>query len=101
MVATSGGDGGGRLASVEGSQRLRLERGRVERDGKGGEVLFARFVRVFTVKSESVKMPNRYGLGGRFAPHCDSSFTRSACERSWWTVSIFIDCLIFENISER
>ena len=29
----------------------------------------------------------RYGLGGRFAPHCDSSFTRSVEERSWFTVS--------------
>ena len=29
----------------------------------------------------------RYGIGGRFAPHCDSSFTRSVEERSWFTVS--------------
>ena len=30
----------------------------------------------------------RYELGGRFAPHCDSSFTRSVEERSWWTVRL-------------
>ena len=29
-----------------------------------------------------------YGFGGRFAPHCDSSFTRSVEERSWWTVRL-------------
>jgi len=33
----------------------------------------------------------RYGLGGRFAPHCDSSFTRSAYERSWWTVNMYLN----------
>ena len=32
----------------------------------------------------------RYGLGGRFAPHCDSSFTRSVEERSWWTVRLIL-----------
>ena len=32
----------------------------------------------------------RYGIGGRFAPHCDSSFTRSVEERSWWTVRLLI-----------
>ena len=62
MVSTSGGDGGGRVASVEGSQRPRLDCNGAERDGEGGEVSFARFVRVFTVNSESVKMPNRYGI---------------------------------------
>ena len=46
-------------------------------------------------------MPNRYGLGGRFAPHCDSSFIRSAYERSWWTVRVSIDCIIFENIISK
>ena len=30
----------------------------------------------------------KYGLGGRFAPHCDSSFTRCVEERSWWTVRL-------------
>ena len=32
----------------------------------------------------------RYELGGRFAPHCDSSFTRSVEERSWWTVRLIL-----------
>ena len=30
----------------------------------------------------------KYQLGGRFAPHCDSCFTRSVEERSWWTVRL-------------
>lgn len=33
----------------------------------------------------------RYGLGGRFAPHCDSSFTRSVEERSWFTVNMYLN----------
>ena len=32
----------------------------------------------------------RYELGGRFDPHCDSSFTRSVEERSWWTVRLIL-----------
>ena len=32
----------------------------------------------------------KYQLGGRFAPHCDSCYTRSVEERSWWTVSSLV-----------
>ena len=32
----------------------------------------------------------KYQIGGRFAPHCDASFTRSVEERSWWTVSLVV-----------
>jgi len=38
----------------------------------------------------------RYGLGGRFAPHCDSSFIRSAYERSWWTVNMYLNTVPVE-----
>ena len=41
----------------------------------------------------------RYGLGGKFGAHCDTSFTRSVEERSWFTVScgvpIVKHCQIF------
>ena len=33
----------------------------------------------------------RYHPGGRFAPHCDASFTRSVVERSWWTLNIYLN----------
>ena len=33
----------------------------------------------------------RYRPGGRFAPHCDASFTRSVMERSWWTLNIYLN----------
>merc|ERR1712037_843442 len=45
--------------------------------------------------NEMVRMV-RYGLGGRFDPHCDSSFTRSVEERSWWTVNIYLNTVPVE-----
>ena len=40
----------------------------------------------------------RYGLGGRFGAHCDTSFSRSAQERSWFTVSCVKHCQTLSNI---
>jgi len=38
----------------------------------------------------------RYGLGGRFGAHCDTSFSRSVQERSWFTVNMYLNTVPVE-----
>ena len=38
-----------------------------------------------------------YPPGGKFDPHCDSSYSRGVEERSWWTLNIYLNTVLEED----